>query len=117
MPAVDMTAPGTMEQALGPTADPAWVFHAHGYDSLREGSIESRFAISNGFLGVRAALAVSRGARWVVPPRTYVAGLFDTPVPMDLYPNLCQPPTGCGSASCCPAGLWCTTLARWRRSA
>ena len=83
-----MTAPGTMEHALAPTADPAWVLHAHGYDLLREGSIELRFAISNGFLGVRAALAVSRGARWVVPPCTYVAGLFDTPYTDGSVPEL-----------------------------
>jgi trehalose/maltose hydrolase-like predicted phosphorylase len=70
--------PGTMEQALEPTADPAWVLDAEGYDPLREGSLESRFAISNGFLGVRGARATTRGARWIVPPRTYVAGLFDT---------------------------------------
>ena len=38
----------------------------------------SRFAISNGFLGIRGARATTRGARWIVPPRTYVAGLFDT---------------------------------------
>jgi trehalose/maltose hydrolase-like predicted phosphorylase len=67
-----------MEHALGPTADPAWVLDADGYDALRESSLESRFAISNGFLGIRGARAITRGARWVVPPRTYVAGLFDT---------------------------------------
>ena len=71
--------PGTMEQALEPTADPAWVLDAEGYDPLREGSLESRFAISNGFLGIRGARATTRGARWIIPPRTYVAGLFDTP--------------------------------------
>jgi trehalose/maltose hydrolase-like predicted phosphorylase len=78
LPAVDMIEPGTMEHALEPTADPAWVLDKDGYDPLRESSFESRFAISNGFLGVRGARATSRGARWVVPPRTYVAGLFDT---------------------------------------
>ena len=49
-----------------------------GYDALREGSLESRFAISNGFLGVRGTRAITSGARSVVPPHTYVAGLFDT---------------------------------------
>ena len=73
-----MSGPGTMEHALEPTADPAWVLGAEGYDPLREGSLESRFAISNGFLGIRGARATTRGARWIVPPRTYVAGLFDT---------------------------------------
>ena len=68
-----------MEQALAPTADSAWVLHTEGYDPLRESSAELRFAISNGFLGIRGARSTTRGARWVVPPRTYVAGLFDTP--------------------------------------
>ena len=77
-----------MEHALEPTADPAWVLDADGYDPLRESSLESRFAISNGFLGVRGARAVTRGARWVVPPRTYVAGLFDTPGTERATPGL-----------------------------
>jgi trehalose/maltose hydrolase-like predicted phosphorylase len=73
-----MTAKQTMDVALRPTADAAWVLGVDGYDSLREGSVESRFAISNGFLGIRGARSTSRGARWVVPARTYVAGLFDS---------------------------------------
>src|SRR5271166_3038022 len=77
-----------MQRALEPTADSAWVLREHGYDPLREIDIESRFAIGNGFLGVRAARAVSRGpmwlswmhtANWASRPRTYIAGLFDTP--------------------------------------
>ncbi len=77
-----------MPDALEPTDDPGWVLHAQGIDVLRESGIESRFAVGNGFLGVRAARAVSRGASWMnwLPspawaswPRTYVAGLFDTP--------------------------------------
>ena len=61
---------------------------ANGYDPLREGNLESRFAISNGFLGVRGSRATTRGARWVVPPRTYVAGLFDTPGAEGATPGL-----------------------------
>ncbi len=64
---------------LRTTADPTWTLHADGFDVLRETTIESRFAISNGFLGVRATRAITRGARWALPPRTYVAGLFGTP--------------------------------------
>jgi trehalose/maltose hydrolase-like predicted phosphorylase len=67
----------TMEHMLEPTADPAWVLATEGYDPLRESSFDSRFAISNGFLGVRGGRAATRGSRWVVPARTYVAGLFD----------------------------------------
>jgi trehalose/maltose hydrolase-like predicted phosphorylase len=77
-----------MLEALKPTADAGWVLEEHGYDPLHESSIESRFAVGNGFLGVRGARAVSRGPMWVSWqhtlnwaswPRTYVAGLFDTP--------------------------------------
>jgi trehalose/maltose hydrolase-like predicted phosphorylase len=53
-----------------------------------ESAVESRFALANGFLGVRAARSVSRGPTWVSWlgyikwaswPRCYVAGLFDRP--------------------------------------
>jgi trehalose/maltose hydrolase-like predicted phosphorylase len=77
-----------MEHALQPTADPTWVVDADGYDPLRESSIESRFAISNGFLGVRGTREITRGALWVVPPHTYVAGLFDTPSTERATPGL-----------------------------
>jgi trehalose/maltose hydrolase-like predicted phosphorylase len=77
-----------MERALKPTFDPAWVLVANGYDPLRESNLESRFAISNGFLGVRGSRAATRGTRWVVPPRTYVAGLFDTPGADGATPGL-----------------------------
>ena len=77
-----------MRDALEPTDDPGWVLHEDGYYMLCESSVESRFAIGNGFLGVRASRAVSRGPTWLawLPnpawaswPRTYVAGLFDRP--------------------------------------
>jgi trehalose/maltose hydrolase-like predicted phosphorylase len=78
----------TRERALEPTADPTWRLEEAGYDPLNEASAESRFAIGNGFLGVRGAREVSRGPTWcswrpsftwASWPRTYVAGLFDTP--------------------------------------
>ncbi len=77
-----------MRTAMLSTDDPCWVLHHHGTDVARESGVESRFAIGNGLLGVRAARAVSRGPTWVAWmrtlnwaswPRTYVAGLFDTP--------------------------------------
>ncbi len=77
-----------MEHTLQPTADPAWVLHDDAYDPLRESSRESRFAISNGFLGVRGGHSINRGACHVVPPRTYVAGLFDTLGPEQPIPGL-----------------------------
>ena len=112
-----MTGPETMEDILEPTADPAWVFGVDGYDPLRESSVELRFAISNGFLGVRGARSTTRGARWVVPARTYVAGLFDTSDADTPHRGLSRPRTGCGSASCCLAALWCTTPVMCRRIA
>lgn len=68
-----------MEKALNPTVDPAWVVDENECDPLLESSYESRFAFSNGFLGVRGARAINRAARSGVPARTYVAGLFDSP--------------------------------------
>src|ERR1700736_4569566 len=74
--------------ALEATADPGWVVDEYGYTPLREMGIESRFSVSNGFLGVRGARSASRGSTWVSWlhhlswaswPRTFVAGLFDTP--------------------------------------
>jgi trehalose/maltose hydrolase-like predicted phosphorylase len=75
--AAGMTGAVTTEDALVPTSDSGWILAADGYDKLRENSVESRFAISNGFLGVRGTRSTTRGGRWVVPARTYVAGLFD----------------------------------------
>ena len=81
-----------MESLLEPTADSAWVLTAEGFDPLREAIYESRFSISNGFLGLRAGRAVSRGERWVVPHRAYVAGLFDMPGPENPIPALVPAP-------------------------
>ena len=74
---------------LDPTAEVSWVLFADGFDALREGSLEARYAISNGLLGVRGARATARGTRWLAPPRTYVAGLFDTPSTAPLK-GFCQ---------------------------
>jgi trehalose/maltose hydrolase-like predicted phosphorylase len=77
-----------LAEALQPSSDARWLLREHGYRPERESGVESRLAVSNGFLGVRAARAISRGAMWVSWshtlswaswPRTYVAGLFDTP--------------------------------------
>lgn len=64
-------------QTFEPTADPAWVLDQRGFDPLRDSSRESRFAISNGFLGVRGGRTINRLAGTSLAPRTYVAGLFD----------------------------------------
>ena len=64
-----------------PTADLAWTIEDDAVDPLRESSREARFAVSNGFLGVRCSRAINREGRLVLPPRTYVAGFFDTSGP------------------------------------
>jgi trehalose/maltose hydrolase-like predicted phosphorylase len=74
-----MTTLKTMAAILAGTKDPEWIFAVDGFEPMMESSVESRFAISNGFLGVRSARSTTRGERWVVPARTYVAGLFDSP--------------------------------------
>jgi HAD superfamily hydrolase (TIGR01509 family) len=90
-----------MQQALMPTEDRDWVLIEPGYDPLRESSIESRFTVSNGLLGVRGARAVSRRPswlswlptlRWASWPRTYVAGLFETPNTEPSVPALVPAP-------------------------
>src|SRR4029450_6448475 len=77
-----------MMQGLEPTQASGWVLIHEGYDVLTENAVESRFALSNGFLGMRASRPVSRGPtwvswlgyiRWASWPRCYVAGLFDRP--------------------------------------
>ena len=77
-----------MHEVLEPTQDPGWVLRHEGYNVLTESGVESRFALGNGFVGMRAARSVSRGPTWVgwlgflkwaSWPRCYVAGLFDRP--------------------------------------
>ena len=77
-----------MHEVMQPTQEAGWVLTHEGYNVLTESAVESRFALANGFLGVRAARAVSRGPTWVSWlgyikwaswPRCYVAGLFDRP--------------------------------------
>ena len=72
--------------------DLGWRLEATGYDRLRETSRQSRFALSNGFLGVRGERAFARGERWITPSRTSVAGLFDTSDAADALPRLTPAP-------------------------
>ncbi|HZT07174.1 MAG TPA: glycosyl hydrolase family 65 protein [Chloroflexota bacterium] len=63
--------------ALGPWAtdlDLAWTIAEDGFDAAREESIESRLAISNGFIGVRGSVEEPTAES---NPRTYIAGLYD----------------------------------------
>lgn len=77
-----------VHDVLEPTQEPGWVLSHEGYSQLTESGVESRFALGNGFLGMRAARSVSRGPtwlswlgyiKWASWPRCYVAGLFDIP--------------------------------------
>jgi trehalose/maltose hydrolase-like predicted phosphorylase len=86
-----------MMEALEPTPDPSWVLTHEGYNVLTENAVESRFALGNGFLGMRASRPVSRGpswvswqglVRWASWPRCYVAGLFDRPNTVPPVPAL-----------------------------
>jgi len=64
--------------ATSPPRRAAWRMEDAGeaYQPLSEHDRESRFAISNGFLGVRGSLEQPTVAS---QPRTYLAGLFNTP--------------------------------------
>jgi trehalose/maltose hydrolase-like predicted phosphorylase len=86
-----------MHKVLEATPDPGWVLSHEGYDVLTENAVESRFALGNGFLGMRASRPVSRGPtwvswlgyiRWASWPRCYVAGLFDRPNTVPPVPAL-----------------------------
>jgi trehalose/maltose hydrolase-like predicted phosphorylase len=75
-----------MRDVMEPTGS---ILSHKGYNALTESAVESRFALANGFLGIRrAARSASRGPTWVSWlgyikwaswPRGYVAGLFDRP--------------------------------------
>ncbi|HEY7579356.1 MAG TPA: HAD-IA family hydrolase [Acetobacteraceae bacterium] len=93
--------PGTdtqpMLDAMQATRDPGWVLAHEGYNVLTENAVESRFALGNGFMGMRASRPVSRGPtwvswlgyiRWASWPRCYVAGLFDRPNTVPPVPAL-----------------------------
>ncbi len=58
---------------LSPTADPGWRLVEDGVNPAREREIESLFAVSNGYLGVRAS--IPEGTRFS-HPSTFVAGLY-----------------------------------------
>ncbi|KQQ21384.1 kojibiose phosphorylase [Methylobacterium sp. Leaf123] len=87
-----MTLVGTLAEDIASENDPTWLLRETGYELLRESTFETRFAISNGFLGVRGGLAAHLGACRAIPPRFYVAGLFDTPTPDSVIPELVPAP-------------------------
>ena len=82
-----MIMPDAMDRELTPTSDPSWIMHDDGCDALRDSSRETRFTISNGFMGIRSAQVINRGAQ-DVPSITYIAGLFDIPDSGPAIPGL-----------------------------
>ena len=62
---------------FAPTDDPAWVLVERGYAPPDAISRAARFAIGNGFLGIRAGPAILHGEALESSPGVYVAGLFD----------------------------------------
>ena len=90
-----------VESRITASGGRAWCLIESDYDPAREAKVEACFAIGNGLLGVRASRAISRGATWVTYqqqltwaswPRTYVAGLFDTPNVLPPVPGLVPAP-------------------------
>lgn len=69
--------------------DALWRLEEDGYQAALEHEVESRFAIGNGFLGVRGSLEQPMGGS---RPRTFIAGLFDTPPGEVPLPRLVQGP-------------------------
>lgn len=57
-----------------PATDRDWLFVEEGFALAREHEIESLFAVANGYVGVRGALAEGSSLSL---PATYVAGVFD----------------------------------------
>jgi len=82
--AADATA-----SALALPDDRTWRLAAPCYRVALEHDVEARLAISNGLLGVRAALEQPTTAS---RPRTFVAGVFDTPGNPAAVPALAAGP-------------------------
>jgi len=87
-----MTMKYDIDRALTATLDDAWVITEDGCDPLRESNRATRFALSNGFLGVRSTQEINRTGHGAPPPYTYVAGLFDTPDDGPPIPSLIPAP-------------------------
>ena len=100
-----MKSPEQLEQVMRQTSDSSWIVLEKGYDALLDCSRASRFAVSNGLIGVRGARAVHRGGRWVATSRTLVAGLFDTAGDEPGIPRLAVAPDWMKCGSCCKASL------------
>ena len=78
-----------VEMELAVPDIPAWRLDEAGYQAAIEHDVESWFAISNGFLGVRGSLEPPTIAS---RPRTFIAGLFTTPPGDSAVPRLVRGP-------------------------
>jgi len=67
LPKRDVTLRDDMSRALAATPDDAWVITEDGLDPLRESNRATRFALSNGFLGVRTTRAINRTGHGAAP--------------------------------------------------
>ncbi|MDR3525098.1 MAG: glycosyl hydrolase family 65 protein [Acetobacteraceae bacterium] len=83
-----------MPFAFDLNSESGWSLSQDGVDPARERDFESRMTIANGLLATRGARDVGRAPGWMSAtpsltllswPRSYVAGLFDTP---DLAPRV-----------------------------
>ncbi len=74
----------------GPTAEADWTIVGDGLDLAREREAESVYAVGNGYLGTRAALA-ERHPR-ASSPATFVAGVFDSLPASSAVPELAVAP-------------------------
>ena len=75
--------------ALSAADDPMWRLEEHGYQPALEHDTETRFAVGNGFLGVRGSLEQPTVAS---RPRTFIAGLFDHSAGEPALPALARGP-------------------------
>ena len=68
MEAIDLAPPESL--------DAQWTITIDGFEPLREGGIESIFAVANGYLGSRASLPEGHPKS---EPGTFIAGVYDQP--------------------------------------
>ncbi len=76
-------------EALRPPSDPDWRFDVFGYQPALEHSVESRFTVANGFIGMRGSLAQPTSAS---RPSSFIAGLFDIDGGSPAIPALVRAP-------------------------
>ena len=99
-----------MHDALQPTKDPGWFIRHDGYNVLTESVVESRFALGNGFLGMRAGSLGKPRTDLAELAGLYCAGPHGRAVtwpacstrqtPNRRCPHWCLSPTGRACASC-----------------